>query len=315
MRTCVKVTAFVAGMIAAACGLSITGEDGAESSPDGGGASLPSKNDVIDGEALSDDGGVAGDLDDAGEELQDAGETPIADASAPDADGGCGPTTLTDNFASGLSQWSIYGPVVVEKSGGGNSFARLTSQNSTASGIFWTPQARAKEAKVSFQYRIDTNRQSNVGDGMTLTWLSSTGGVNVGTNAIAGGSLAEWPLAVGYAFAIDAYKNSNLGDNNTPFFGVLKLDPTRGKPGDYDWHVYKTSAYTGVYNTWRTVTASVLAGKVNAVVSTTKVVSNVSVSTDLPMVAIGFTASTGGANPITADLDTVTIELVNPVCP
>jgi hypothetical protein len=246
------------------------------------------------------------------------GETPVADAGADGAVGDCGSPIIADNFNGGVSSsWSMYGEAKPADDGLGNGFVRMipTGQGSKVAGLFTRPTFSATSFNVSFRYLAQTPATTgSVGDGLTFFWVTS-GAVSQTTlaDAISGGGLGLSRTLGGYAFALDAYQNSSLSDPSDPSFSVLHVEPGKGNPGSYNWHVQNNGPYSGVYNGWRTVVLSFTGGKLSASVSGTKIFQNVAVPAG-PIFALGFTASTGGTNALGFAVDTVSIELTDAVC-
>lgn len=242
------------------------------------------------------------------------GETPIPDAGPPKSDAGC-TTSITDTFADGiLPKWTTYGPVS-QGTANGNAYARLIPLDTpgTAAGMFWVPTAKATSFTATFTYYARTDGFDDIGDGLTFTWITAKDANALGTGAVTGAGLGIQPGVSGYAFAFDGYQNSGINDTSSPSFSVLKIESTRGSPASYDWHVIKSGPWSGVYDSWRNTSVKLANGKVSTKVTTTSVFNDVAV-TPSPIVAIGFTASTGGVHPIAFFVDTVSITLDDATC-
>jgi len=314
----------VAGAAIVACGLDVVGTtvpDGVESTtPEGGaaisleeaGASEPEPERIGDGR------------DNEGADAAPPAETPV-DAGAVDA-GPCGPSALVDNFAQGLGSWTHYGGVQQGVAQNGNAYARLIAEgaNTRAAGLFWLPTVKAKAFKATFAYYIATPYSYwYMGDGLTFTWLTSTGGASLGTGAIAGQGLGLQPGVAGHAFALDGRQHASIGDRGAPSFSFFDIDPSRGNPGSYDWHIENKGPYrrSDVYDAWRTIEITVANGRATAQFrfvpngSRYGLFENVPVDTSADIVAMGFTASTGSAEPMGFFVDTVSFELTDAVCP
>jgi hypothetical protein len=264
-------------------------------------------------------------LGDGGESAFDAAppdETPI-DAAPVDA-GPCGATSIVENFASGLGSWTSYGGAAQGVTGN-NGYARLIAKGDEerAAGLFWVPTVKATAFKARFNYYVSTPFEYwYMGDGLTFTWLTAKGSQVLGTGAINGQGLGLQPDAVGYAFALDGWKNSITNDLDAPSFALLEIDPARGEPGGYDWHVAKKGPYRrdDVYDSWRTIEVVVANGTASASFrftpagTATSLFADVPVDTSATLEAIGFTAATGGANAMGFFVDTVSFELTDAVC-
>ena len=268
------------------------------------------------------------------EKLGDGTEPPAADAAPPDetpidagpVDAGPCTTSLVDNFAQGLGNWTHFGGVE-RRTAGTNAYARLIAQDvkSRAAGLFWlVPSAvNATSFKASFAYYVSTPyREYYQGDGITFTWLTSTGTAPIGTGAVTGQGLGIQPGVTGYAFAIDQWRNESIGDLEGPSFNFLRIDPGAGNPGSYDWHVAKKGPYyqSQVYDAWRTIEITVEGGKASAVFrfspggAPNVLFTDVPVDTTAKITALGFTAATGGADPMGFSVDTVSFALTNATC-
>lgn len=308
---------FGAGAVLAACGLDVVGSAG---SPE-----------ITTADAATAPGTLPAEPEP--ERLGDGTETPAADAAPPDETpidagpieaGPCGPPVLVDNFAQGLGKWTHYGGVE-QRTTGNNAYARLIAEGvkSRAAGLFWLPNVNAKGFKASFAYFVSTPyRDWYMGDGLTFTWLTSTGAAPLGTGAVNGQGLGIQPGVTGHAFALDEWKNSSIGDLDGPSFSFVRIDPTRGNPGSYDWHLAKKGPYykDQLYDAWRTIEITVENGKASAVFRFTptgarnELFKDVPVDTSGNIVALGFTASTGGADAMGFFVDTVSFELTNASC-
>ncbi|MDF2692961.1 MAG: hypothetical protein K0S65_1344 [Labilithrix sp.] len=265
------------------------------------------------------------DLGSGGEAAFDASlpdETPSP--PAPVDAGPCGATALVENFASGLGSWSTYGGTVQGVSGN-NAYARLIAEgdDGRAAGLFWLPTVKATAFKARFTYYVATPYQYwYMGDGLTFTWLTSMGAAALGTGAISGQALGLQPGVTGFSFALDGWKNDATNDLDDPSFAILKIDPSRGDPGGYDWHVAKKGPYRrdDVYDNWRTIEVVVGNGKVSASFQFTPTGTATALFTDVPIdtsaniQAIGFTAGTGGADAMGFFVDTASFELIGATC-
>ena len=315
-----RAAVFVAACAAVvACGLEVVGNAvTVEATPEAG-SSEPVVDPVEDAAVQPERIG------DGGEATLDAAppeETPV-DAGPIDA-GPCGPTVLVDNFAQGLGKWTHYGGVE-QRIQGNNAYARLIAEGvrTRAAGMFWLPTVKATAFKARFAYFArSSDRYWYMGDGITFTWLTSTGGVALGTNAVTGQGLGLQPGVAGHAFALDGWRNALIGDLDPPSFSFLDIDPARGNPGAYGWHLSKNGPYyrTDVYDAWRTIELTVANGRATAMFRFSpngtlhRLVENVPVDTSADIVAMGFTASTGGADAMGFFVDTVSFELTNATC-
>ena len=250
-------------------------------------------------------------------------ETPID--AAPVEAGPCGPSQLVDNFASGLGNWTHFGGVEQRLSQSNNAYARLIAEGAAgrAAGLFWTPTVKAKAFKARFAYYVSTPlRYWYMGDGLTFTWLTSTGSAALGTGAVTGQGLGLQPGIAGHAFALDGWKNTAIGDDDAPSFSFLDIDPTRGNPGSYSWHLAKNGPYyrEDVYDAWRMIELTVQGGKATAMFryapngNPYTLFEDVAVDTSANIVALGFTASTGGVDAMGFSVDTVSFELLDASC-
>lgn len=301
----------VAGAAVVACGLDVVGtvDEGA-----------------LDPRAVRapDDAGVVPERIGDGDEAVDAaapGETPPGTIDA----GACSKAVLVDNFVDGLGKWAHFGDVEQQVSPSANAYARLieAGKKNRAAGLFWLPSVGAKAFKASFTYHVTTpNRGMIMGDGLTFTWLTSTGILPLGVGAVTGRGLGLQPGAVGYAFALDAWQNPLLGDLPGPSFGFLELDPARGSPGSYQWHIAKNGPYRldDVYDAWRTIEITVADGHAAAKFrfvpggTSHSLFAGVPVDTTSTIVAMGFTASTGSAEAMGFAVDAVAFELTDATC-
>ena len=310
----------VGGVAVVACGLDVVGislpGDAVTATTDGDDAGAPEPERIGDGSERDD-------TDAAPPE-----ETTI-DAGPVEA-GACGASVLVDNFAMGLGNWTHYGGVEQRIAQNNNAYARLIAEgaSSRAAGMFWLPTVKAKAFKATFAYFVSTPfRYWYMGDGFTFTWLTSTGGAALGTGALNGQALGMQPGVAGYAFALDGWKNTSTGDRDAPSLAFLAIDPSRGNPGSYDWHVAKNGPYyrEDLYDAWRTIEISVMGGKASArfrfsptgplhrLFDDVPVDSSTSGTSDI--VAMGFTASTGGSDAMGFAIDTVSFELIDATCP
>lgn len=303
-------------VIGAACGLDVVGslDAGVAAQPD---ATDAARTIAIDGD-LPDDAAVeAASLPQV--PIGPETETPIADAGAPDAVGDCGSPIIADNFntAALASRWLTYGTAKQSDDGFGNGYVQMipTGQGGKVAGLFTLPGFTATSFNASFRYFArQPGGFGSVGDGITFFWVTS-GAVSQATlaDAIGGGGLGISRTLGGYAFALDAYRNSGINDPSAPSFSLLRVEPAKGAPSSYDWHVQNDGPYSGVYDTWRTITVTFNNGKLSASISGTKLFQNVSI----PMAnitALGFTAATGGTDALGFYIDTVNIELTDAVC-
>jgi hypothetical protein len=302
-------------VIAAACGLDVVGSREAPALPDAADASRAA---LPDAEVPFDSSVEAAPL--AQVPIGPEPEPPIADAGADVVViGDCGSPVIADNFTAGIGPtWVTYGEAQAATSLQGNGFVRMipTGQGGKVAGLFTRPGFTATSFIASFRYLAQTPSFSdNLGDGLTFFWITS-GAVSQATlaDAIVGGGLGIPRTLGGYAFALDAYHNSNVGDPSPPSFSLLHVEPARGAPGGYDWHVQNDGPYTGVYDGWRVVTLTFDKGKLSADVSGTKIFQNVSIP-QAKILYLGFTAATGGADALGFAIDTVNIQLTDPVCP
>jgi lectin family protein len=295
--------AILIGLMAfAACGLDLAGTE--ETTP------LPQR----DGGARTDAAAV-GSLPGAG---ATPNETPLPEAGAPTE---CGASSLNDNFAAGIgTHWTTYGNVSAATSNGGNQWARLirVDDGDEAAGLFYRPTVNATAFKITFRYYAQTPNiglfeDADYADGMTLTWLTQADPASLKAG-IQGGGLGVPNGTKGYAFDLDSYRNEGIGDLDGPFFGVLAIDPAKGAPGAYDWHVAKRGPWDGVYDGWRDVVVTLAANKLSAVVDSTNIFENVPV-TQGKIVAIGFTAATGGGDSVGFNIDAVSLQLTDATCP
>jgi hypothetical protein len=304
-------------VLGAACGLDVVGSLDATvvSQPD---ASEASRAALPDAELPDDSGVEAAPL--AQIPIGPEPETPIPDAGADVVVGDCGSPIIADNFNSGVGpRWLTYGEATPGNDGFGNGFVRMIpgGQGSKVAGLFTRPGFTATSFTASFRYLAQTPAFSdgNVGDGITFFWITS-GAVSQATlaDAISGGGLGIPRTLGGYAFALDAYRNSNIADPSSPSFSLLHVEPAKGSPGAYDWHIQNDGPYSGVYDVWRTVTITYAGGKLSASVSGTQLFKNVNIP-PANILYLGFTAATGGVGALGWAVDTVNIELTDPVCP
>ncbi len=311
MRSAFAALVVAGAAVGVACGLDVVGTLAPAEITTGDAASTAPATERIG------DGDDAPALDAAAAE-----ETPI-DAGPVDT-GPCGPTVLVDNFAQGLGSWVSYGGVE-QRVTGNNAYARLIAEGDKkrAAGLFWLPKVNATAFKATFTYYVATPfRTWYMGDGLTFVWLTSLGTSPLGTGAVEGQGLGIQPGTTGYAFALDEWQNSSIGDLEGPSFNFLRIDPARGNPGSYDWHLVKKGPYANkdVYDAWRTLEIVVEDGKASASFRFTPtstpnaLFTNVAVDTSANVVALGFTAATGGADAMGFFVDTVSFELTNATC-
>ena len=309
-----------AGAAVVACGLEVVGNvNPIEAPPDAGVTPV----DVSSDDAAAPEPERIGDGGEATTDAAPIDETPLDAGPVVDA-GPCGPSVLVDNFAQGLGKWTHYGGVE-QRTQGNNAYARLIAEGvpARAAGLFWVPTVKATAFKAKFAYYVRTSdRYWYMGDGITFTWLTSTGGTTLGTNATSGQGLGLQPGVAGYAFALDGWQNSSIGDLDAPSFSFLHIDPARGSPGSYGWHVSKRGPFyrPDVYEAWRTIELTVANGRASALFRFSpngtlhSLIENVPVDTSTNVVAMGFTASTGGADAMGFFVDTVSFELTNATC-
>lgn len=295
-----------------ACGFDLAGSLDAAPVPADGAAPIRDRDgDVADG------GGEASPFPEI--PVGPGSELPIQDAG-PDAVGDCGSPIIADNFNTGIGpMWLTYGTTAPATESNGNGYVKLipTGQGSSFAGLFTKVPFTATSFVTTFRYLAETPSVfgSTFGDGLTFTWLTS-GAVSQATfaDATSGGGLGLPRTLGGHAFALDAYRNASIGDPNVPSFSLLRVDPAKGPPGTYDWHVQNTGPYSGVYDAWRTVTITFAKGKLSADVNGVKLFQNVSLPT-ANILAMGVSASTGGVDALGFAVDTVRIELTDAVCP
>lgn len=301
MRTCVQ---FLAGsFFVAACGLDVVG-----TAPT---VTEVSSNDPIDNSLTFDDVTEAG---------ASKGATDAAVDSPDPTDVTCSPVVMTETFDSDLDGWIHYGGVE-HRDRDGVTYARLTGRTTfnRAAGLFWIPNVKTTAFKAKYSFLA--SRFMGGGDGLAFSWLSSTGASTL-TAGVPGQGLGIPYDARGYALAFDVWRNTSIGDAETPSFDLLNIDPARGVPGSYNWHLATHGPFSSdLYNGWRTLEISVGAGKLSATLHsfgshpTLTLYDNVPIDTSAPIVALGFTASTGSMSAVSFALDSVSIELENGSCP
>ena len=315
MRRAAVVVALLGSILAAvgtACGLDLQGTMDVAVEPSEGAPPNPS---APDGHA-PDSGAEAAPL----PEIPIGGEAPI-DAGV-DAPGDCGSPLIADNFNGSNTigaPWITSGTTAHGTEVNANGYVKLipTGQGNKLGGLFAVPTVQAKSFITAFRYfaQIPGGAFGDVGDGFAFVWFTS-GTINATTlgDGVTGAGLGLPRALSGVAFAFDAYSNLSIGDPDIPSFSLLSLVPTRGTPGNYDWHIKNDGPYSGVYDGWRTVTVVLDKGKVSADVDGTKLFQAVSVPS-ANIVAIGFSAGTGGVDSLGFNVDTVRIELTDAVCP
>ncbi|AKU99103.1 hypothetical protein AKJ09_05767 [Labilithrix luteola] len=248
---------------------------------------------------------------------------PAIDAAPVDS-GACAPTVFVERFDTGFAQWTTYGGVELASIGGESTGQLIaTGAKSRAAGLFWIPTVKATSFRATFNYYVPKPPADwEVGDGLTFTWLTSTGTSPLGADASDGQGLGLPADVTGYALALDGWQNSSINDLDAPSFNILALDPARGLPGQYDWHVRTLGPFepADVYGVWRTIEAVVANGKVSATLrlstggQVATLFTDVPIDTSAAVTALGFTASTGDAAAAGYFVDTVTFELTNPSC-
>ena len=305
-------------LIGAACGLDVVGSAGVTAA---GQADAPDGHVALPGVA-------AGDVpDDAAEEAAPPAEVPIGPGTETPADdagaapvGDCGSPTISDLFNSAAidPRWIATGEAKPANDGLGNGFVRMipAGQGFKSAGLFTRPGFTATSFTATFRYLAERPYSfGNWGDGITFFWITS-GAVSPATLAdtVNGGGLGIPRTLGGHVFALDAYRNTSLLDPSAPSFSLLHVEPAKGLPGAYDWHVQNNGPFSGVYDAWRTVTITYTGGKLSANVSGTQLFQNVSIP-PANISCLGFTAATGGGDSLGFAIDTVSITLTDPVCP
>lgn len=128
------------------------------------------------------------------------------------------------------------------------------------------------------------------------------------------------PLADGGVDDEDAGDASEAGgigdavsDPNVSYWGVFRIDPSRGVPGTYDWHTRSTGAIANAFNAWHGVVLSVATGRLTVTVDGVGIFSDAGVVTAFRGV-LGFTAAVGGVAGAGFDVDEVKTTFPNPAC-
>lgn len=320
MRLAFVVSCALLVSVGVACGLDVVGSgdgpapDHAADAADAH-AALPGAS--ADGAVLEDGAAEAAPLPEV--PIGPGTETPPVDAGVAPV-GDCGSPVIADNFNSPsvASRWITTGEAKPASDLSGNGFVRMipAAQGNKVAGLFTRPGFTATSFTASFRYAAQRPYfYGTWGDGLTFFWITS-GAVSPATlaDAVSGGGLAIPRTLGGYALALDAYSNANLSDPGTPSFSLLHVEPAKGPPGSYDWHVANIGPFSGVYDAWRTITITFAGGKLSASVSGTTLFQNVAIPA-APILALGFTAATGGVDSLGFLIDTVDIQLTDPVCP
>ena len=146
---------------------------------------------------------------------------------------------------------------------------------------------------------------------MAIAWLEIENDAGALTNVNGGAGLALPRNARGWAAALDLYDNGgSVNDPSVPYWGVFKLDPTRGMPGTYDWHVVSTASVSGVVDVWHRVVVTVAGGSASLSVDGATVLTTTGVTGSRG--TIGFACSVGGVTGAGFYLDDVEVEYPNP---
>ena len=256
--------------------------------------------------------------------------------SAASGDGGCGPIVIADDtFATGLTSGWIPGGSTATNAGGATPAVELVPPNEFAYGtLYHAPLNSFTGAfSVSFRFRVDVPG-TFTGDGFAFAWLDGNGDV---TTASDGQGLGMIERRRGWAFVLDTYQNPDNGDPEAPYYGIVKIDSARGKPGTYDWHVQSTRPLgASVFGVTHTARVTMASGVVSAVVDDAPIFLSVAVETFTGFGPggpgpgpggpggpgagaiegnFGFSAATGGTPPLTAYVDNVRVTVPNPACP
>jgi len=241
---------------------------------------------------------------------------------------GCGPTVMVDDtFSTGIGTSWKSGGAIHQQSGGAQPNVQLVPSSMFEYGtLYHDPVGSFDDAfSVSFRFRVDASA-SVVGDGFAFAWLDGTGDVTTASDGLGLGVIEQ---RSGWAFVLDTYQNPNNGDPSAPYYGIVKVDSARGKPGTYDWHVRSTAPLgSSVFGVAHTVKLTVISSRVTVVVDGATVLDSVPVGTDAGRPGpgpwpgpgsvqrnIGFSAATGGASTLSAWVDDVRMTVPNPGCP
>ncbi len=314
MRLARNVVAFAIVLTGAACGLDLTGtanlstdDDGGTTGTDGS-MDAPGHADATSGT----DGSSARDT---------ASDTATLPDTAPPVDAGidtgvdaCGPiVVIRDDFGSGIgAAWTKVGSATATTAGGANGpFVTLTPLQGGQQGeLLYATAQPLGTFRVDFQFYMSTGGQSPVADGLTFAWFDRATGFGT---AVGGKGLGLPRTTGGYAVTFDTWQNTDINDPSSPYFGVLKLDSAKD-PGTFDWHGGSSSQLPLIAGVWHTAQIVVVAGNVRLIVDTIPFLSGIT-TTPIVSGAFGFTAATGGGNPIGVALDNVVFAIPNPACP
>ena len=257
------------------------------------------------------------------------GAADASDGSAPDdapgadapADGGCGPVTVIDEtFATGFPPgWTAAGDTdQTAKPDAATPGVQLVPLESFEYGTLFHDAIAVPLGAFSatFRFRVDAS-SSVVSDGLAFVWLDGTGDV---TAATYGQGLGVVDKRSGWAFVLDTYENPDNTDPAAPYYGVVRIDPTRGRPGTYDWHLKSTSPLgKTVFSVTHTARVTLASSQVTATVDGITVLDAVSVATRSASPPaqgnIGITAATGGSSPLAVFVDDLRVTVPNQACP
>jgi hypothetical protein len=299
---------------AAACGLDLAGTLGLGA--DGGG--VPAEDGGLDATIEGgDDGATGSDGSAAVDTGSDAHPIDAGYDSADAPDTACGPlVVVSDDFSAGIgSNWSAVGSTVAVDAGGTNgSFVMLTPRQGAKQGeLVYLPGFGLGTFRVDFQYFFDYGGQTSVADGLAFGWYdhdASSLGPSVGGKAM--GLPKE---TGGNAVLLDLNQNLDIGDPATPVFSLVKLDATKD-PGTVDWHVQSSllQVFSLTGGAWHSARIVVQGGLVSATADGLPVLALAS-APPLDGGTFGFSAGTGGGNPVGASIDSVVVVVPNPLCP
>jgi hypothetical protein len=217
---------------------------------------------------------------------------------------GCAPLLVQDDFSvSDSKTW-----FTVEKANrAAGEVTLLAARNMHAYGqLFLATPSPMGTFRATFRFRAErTGSNFDYGDGFAFLWLDTGGNRDLIKDGTEGSGLGVPSGLGGWGFIFDTYSNSST-EPKSPYLALIGLEP--GKvPGGYSWWRAQSSPTPdGFLAEWHTVVVSVAGGTASVVVDQMN-----PLSAPMPSDWIGhfgFTASSGGADPVVIHIDDVRIE-------
>jgi hypothetical protein len=231
----------------------------------------------------------------------------------------CPPTiTVVESFAAGVpAAWLATGQTsAAAADGGAGPYVVLIPPGLTSrtAGLWLRAPRDFTTFTIEAKIRALRPGGGNLSDGVTLTWLEIADDAGALGNVLGGVALGLPRNARGYAVALDIYDNGgSANDPNVPYWGLFRVDPSRGDPGTYDWHVRSTAAISNAFGAWHTVVVGVAGGTLDVTIDGQATFTGVTGIAPLRG-TLGFTAAVGGVTGAGFDVDEVRLTLPNPAC-